>query len=62
MTDDPVGDLAHLITGAIASNCCFRTGGRDRKAKRCDCRTIAEDLIEYGDEVIEIVGRAKAQP
>lgn len=57
--DGLVGDLAHIVTGAIASNCCFRTGGRSRDAKACECRAIAEDLIENADEVIEILNHAK---
>lgn len=55
---DPISDLAHIVTGSIAANCCHRTGGRDPSAKACDCRAIAEQLIDNGDEVIAVIQRA----
>jgi hypothetical protein len=51
---DPVGDLAHLITGHIAANCCHRTGGYNLDPK-CECRAIAEGLIENKARVLELL-------
>lgn len=44
-TTDPIGDLAHIITGDIAGNCCAKTGGYGSDPK-CECRAIAESLIK----------------
>lgn len=54
---DPTGDLAHIITGSIASLCCFRTGGRGSDPK-CECRAIAEQLIDYANEAIAALSTA----
>lgn len=50
---DPLGDLAHIITGCIAATCCHRTGGYNSDPT-CECRDIAVTLIENKDRVLEI--------
>lgn len=55
---DQVGDLAHLITGCIASRCCHVTGGYNHDPK-CECRDIAESLIDSRERVIAILGTQK---
>lgn len=42
---DPVGRIAQVIAGAIAGNCCHRTGGLN-KDPQCECRDAAERLLE----------------
>jgi hypothetical protein len=50
--DDPVGEIAHIITGEIGRVCCHKTGGFNNDPK-CECRGIAETLIEFRDRVQE---------
>lgn len=57
MSNDPIGDLAHIITGSIASSCCFRTGGCGNDPK-CLCRAIAEQLIDNTDDAMEALSVA----
>ena len=61
MSDDPLGDLAHIITGSIANSCCFITGGHNANP-RCECRAVAQQLIDYADEAIDAINRARAEP
>lgn len=52
MSNDPLGDLAHIITGSIANSCCFITGGHNSNP-RCECRAVAQQLVDYADEAID---------
>lgn len=42
---DAVSEIAHLLTGFYAANCCHRTGGRDPSAKHCMCRILATRAV-----------------
>lgn len=53
--DDPVGELAYLITGNIAGTCCHKGGAFKRDNPRCECRGIAEGLIEDKEKVVAIL-------
>lgn len=59
MTDrtpiDQVGELAYLITGNIAATCCHKGGAFKTGNRLCECRAIAEDLIDDKAKVIEIL-------
>lgn len=53
---DRIGDLAHIITGSIGATCCHRTGGYSGDQK-CECRCIAENLIDNREKVLAILER-----
>jgi hypothetical protein len=57
MTDNEraVGELAYLITGHIAATCCHRGGAYKTDNPRCECRAIAEGLIEEREKVLAIL-------
>lgn len=52
---DQIGELAYLITGDIGGSCCHRGGAFKKDNPRCECRSIAEGLIEDKEKVIEIL-------
>lgn len=52
---DPIGELAYLITGNIAAACCHKGGAFKRDNPRCECRAIAESLIEDREKVLAIL-------
>ncbi len=52
---DRVGELAYLITGCIGATCCYKGGAFKTDNPRCECRSIAEELIEDREKVIEIL-------
>ena len=60
MSNDALGDLAHIITGSIANSCCFRTGGHNHDP-RCECRAVAQQLVDFADEAIDAINRARAE-
>lgn len=53
---DPIGELAYLITGNIAASCCHKGGAFKTDNPRCECRAIAESLIEDREKVAKILG------
>lgn len=52
---DQIGELAYLITGNIAAGCCHRGGAFKADNPRCECRAIAEGLIEDKEKVVAIL-------
>ncbi len=46
---DPIGEIAHMLTGEIGRVCCHKTGGYSREA-RCECRALALALIEEPED------------
>jgi hypothetical protein len=57
---DLIGELAYLITGDIAMSCCHRGGAFKKDNPRCDCRAIAESLIDDREKVAEILKAAES--
>lgn len=55
---DKVGDIAHLFTGAIGRTCCYKTGGYGDDPK-CECRDLAETVIENFEKIEKILSAAK---
>lgn len=53
--DDPIGELAYLITGNIGATCCHIGGAFKKDNPRCECRAIAEGLIEDKEKVVAIL-------
>lgn len=52
---DRIGELAYLITGNIAATCCHKGGAFKPDNRQCECRAIAEGLIEDKEKVIAIL-------
>lgn len=64
--NDPLSELAHLLTGSINRNCCHRTGGYGAivgfdPGRLCECRDLAETIIDNSAEVIKILSRANGE-
>ena len=60
---DRIGELAHALTGLIAGNCCHRTGGYDASLRgKCDCRDIAEGMLDESDRFVALLPAAAARP
>lgn len=56
MSDErAVGELAYLITGHIAATCCHKGGAYKTDNPKCECRAIAEGLIEDREKVLAIL-------
>lgn len=45
-SESEISRIAHILTGIVACNCCYKTGGRGRDdGKHCDCRETAAEII-----------------
>lgn len=45
---DHITAIAHILTGSIATSCCFKTGGKGGPSahKECECRYLAKLILE----------------